>query len=114
MRDFVGKKIICFLNLVYCLLISQPGVLGIALSKVLGISRVWTEADESQLVEVILALVGAGHLPAFVQDVGDLQRLKANLKLPKEFPVAVFESSGDFVPEMFQLILCNEPDMIPS
>ena len=107
MRDFVGKKIICFLNLVYCLLISQLGVLGIALRKVLGISRVWTEADEPQLVEVILALVGAGHFPTFVQDVGHLHRLKAHLKLPKQFPIPVFESSGDFVPEMFQLILCN-------
>ena len=110
MRDFVGKKIICFLNRLYWLLISQPGVLGVALGKVGWVSRVGTEANESELVEVILALMRASHLPAFIQDIGHLNRVKAHLKLSKQFPIAVFESRGDFVPEMFRLILCDEPD----
>ena len=110
MRDFVGKKIICFLNRLYWLLISQPGVLGVALGKVGWVSRVGTEANESELVEVILTLVGASHLSAFIQDIGHPNRVKAHLKLSKQFPIAVFESCGDFVPEMFRLILCDEPD----
>ena len=78
-------------------------VLGVALHEVGGIPRVRTQADEAQLVEVVLALVAAAHLAAPVHHVVHNHRVRADRKLAKQFPISMPELVLNFIPGMRHL-----------
>lgn len=75
-------------------------VLGVALHEVGGIPRVRTQADEAQLVEVVLALVAAAHLAAPVHHVIHNHRVRADRKLAKQFPISMPELVLNLIPGM--------------
>ena len=75
-------------------------VLGVALHEVGGIPRVRTQADEAQLVEVVLALVAAAHLAAPVHHVVHNHRVRADRKLAKQFPISMPELVLNLIPRM--------------
>ena len=78
-------------------------VLGVALHEVGRIPRVRTQADEAQLVEVVLALVAAAHLAAPVHHVVNNHRVGADRKLAKQFSISMSKLVLNFIPGMRDL-----------